>query len=159
MENFDETKPFVSDNDDVTLIVTEDIRSYIYETSKWAKFLSIIGFIICAFLALFALIVPSILAALTAFSSGAVFARLGAGFLTGFYLFGALLHFYPSLLLFKYSNLAKKAVLYGDQLSLSAALSKMKSFFKFWGILTIVIIALYILMIVVFVASGGQAAA
>ena len=35
---------------EVKLIVTEEMRSYIYEISKWARFLSIIGFILSAFL-------------------------------------------------------------------------------------------------------------
>ncbi|MCY1560044.1 hypothetical protein D9M68_971360 [compost metagenome] len=56
--------------------------------------------------------------------------------------------FYPSLLMHKYASKAKLGVLYGDQASLTEALSKMKSLFKYWGILMIVLICFYALLII-----------
>jgi hypothetical protein len=84
------------------------------------------------------------------------YAALGTGVLTVICLLVALIYFYPSLLLFKYANAAKQAVLYADQATLAVAMSKMKSFFKFWGILTIVFLTFYVLSILVtIVASIG----
>ena len=48
MEHFEEENPEETTHNDpqegeeVLLTVTEDIRSYIYETARWTKFLSII---------------------------------------------------------------------------------------------------------------------
>lgn len=155
MENFEETKPVQQTNELAPLIVTEDIRSYIYETAKWTKFLSIMGFIFCGFIIIAAFTIPALMSTLgDSMGPGSAFAKVGGGFLTFIYLLMGLLYFYPSLLLFKYATAAKKAVLFGDQLSLGIAMSKMKSFFKFWGILTIIILALYAIIILFAVVAG-----
>ncbi|WP_316830084.1 DUF5362 family protein [Pedobacter aquatilis] len=142
---------------EVNLIVTEEMRSYIYETAKWARFLSIIGFILSAFLIIGSF---GIGAAIT--SNPAMLAQLGplagAGAIgvTVVYLVLALMYFYPSLLLFRFSNKGKQGVLYGDQESLNDALMNMKSLFKFWGIFTIVIMICYFLFVLLFAASMAR---
>ncbi|MCZ4222192.1 DUF5362 family protein [Pedobacter rhodius] len=143
---------------EIKLIVTEEMRSYIYEISKWARFLSIIGFILSAFLIIGSF---GIGAALT--SNPAMLAQLGplagagAMGITLVYLVLALLYFYPSLLLFRFSNKGKQGILYGDQESLNDAMLNMKSLFKFWGIFTIVIMICYFLFVLLFAASMAGA--
>lgn len=155
MEEFEETKP---DHTEVeTLIITEDIRSHIYETAKWAKFLSIMGFIFCVLMILLALSLPAILAAMTAMGKNPMMG-VATGVLTVIYILFALLYFYPSFMLFKYASLAKKAVLFMDQESLSEAFGKMKSFFKFWGVLTIVILGFYAVVMLMSIVTAISAA-
>lgn len=158
MDNIEETKPEYGQEEEVeALWISEDVRSYLYETSKWAKFLAVVGLIF------------SILTALTAFGAGAVMnsgaisannplMKLGAAGITVIYLLLAVLQFYPSMQLYKFATAANQAVLYTDQESLSAAMHKLKSFFKFWGIITIAFLALY-LMTIVFMAVAGVAIA
>lgn len=144
----------------VVLTITEDVRSYIYESSKWTKFLSIIGFVFTAFMVLLSLSVGAIISSTNTILGAErnPYAAMGTGFLTVFLLITAAIYFYPSFILFKFSNLAKHAVLYGDQESLSLAMGKMKSFFKFWGILFIVVLGFYALAIVsALVATVGAA--
>jgi hypothetical protein len=154
MQNFEETKP--EENTPVdqepemeTLIITEDIRSYIYESAKWSKFLSIVGFVATGFMVLVAFSAGGIISTMNSMVGEAnnPYAKLGAGALTVLLLLLALLYFYPSLLLFKYSSAAKKAVLFGDQPNLAVAMSKLKSFFKFWGVLAIVALGFNLLII------------
>jgi len=149
MEDLEEQVP-----QEVKLIVTEEMRSYIYETTKWTRFLSIIGFILSVFLIMGSFGIgaavktnPAILKPL------GPFANIGAIGITVLYLLLALIYFYPSLLLFRFSNKGRQGVLYGDQESLNNALLSMKSLFKFWGISTIVIMIGYFLLILVFMAS------
>lgn len=161
MENFEETASNMPETPkQESLVITEDIRSYIYETAKWTKFLSIIGFIGSGFLVLVSFSVGAIISATTVFMGpNNPYAAIGSGVLTVSMLLSALLYFYPSFLLFKYSNAARKAVLYEDQHSLAIAAIKMKSFFKFWGILTIIVLAIYIILFLIMVVSGIGAAA
>jgi len=157
MENLEETNP-VQESENETLIITEDIRSYIYDTAKWTKFLSIVGFVGCALTAMAAFSASAVISAVSAMDPSNPLVKLGGGALTAFYLFIALLTFYPSLLLFKYSTSAKTAVLYGDQENLAEAMNKMRSLFKFWGIFTIIIIAIYVVAILLSIVAGIAAA-
>lgn len=145
-------------NSEQELVVTEDIRSYIYETAKWAKFLSIVGLVIAGWLVILAFSASAFETALSQTPGGEQLAAMGSTVLMVVFLLSALVYFYPSLMLFKYAMAAKHAVLYADQESLTVAMSKMKSFFKFWGILTIVILAFYALtFILVLFAKVGMA--
>lgn len=155
MDNFEENQPLMHEESQFeALLVTEDIRSYIYETAKWTNFLSIVGFILCALLVIFAFSVGAILNLSSAVTDMGTMGTIGSAGLTFVYLLMALLYFYPSLLLFKYSSAAKKAILYGDQLSLSNSMAKMKSFFKFWGILTIIMLAFYVIIFLFVIVAG-----
>jgi hypothetical protein len=47
--------------------------------------------------------------------------------------------------------------LYGEQTSLDAAMGKMKSLFKFWGVMIIIFISLNIFSLISMVTSGVAA--
>jgi hypothetical protein len=159
MENFDEPETGLSaEHEPVTLLITEDIRSYIYESAKWSKFLAIVGFIFTFFMVLAALSISAIMGAMSEIPAYSGLAKFGSAGLTMLYLIIALLYFYPSFLMYKFAGSAKHAVLYGDQPSLSLAMGKLKSIFKFWGILTIILVSLYVLMLLAGIMMGITAA-
>jgi hypothetical protein len=159
MENYNEPEiEHEAEHEMQPLVITEDIRSYIYESAKWTKFLSIVGFIVTGLMVLIAISVGSVMQSMSEIPAYQGLAALSPGVITVFYLLIALVYFYPSFLMYKFSSAAKLAVLYGSQENLSLAMSKMKSIFKFWGILTIIIIAIYVLMIVGISIGAGIAA-
>lgn len=131
----------------VPLIVSEEIRSYLYDSARWTNFLSIVGFITAGLIILSALTVSSVLNTMSAGGMSPAIAKIGGTGLAFVLFIYAMIVFYPSLLLYKYSTYAKKAVLYGSQEELESAMKKMKDYFKYCGILTIVLIAFYILAI------------
>ena len=138
------------------LIVTEEMRSYIYEIAKWTRFLAIVGFVITGFIVIAAFTANAIIATNPLLSL--MFSQAGAAgsiALTIVFLIYAFILFYPSLLMFKYSTKAKQGVLYGEQASLNEAFSKLKSLFKYWGILMIVFIALNLLTVISTIVGGA----
>jgi hypothetical protein len=142
-------------NQETNLIVTEEMRSYFYDIARWSSFLAIVGFIFSG------------ITIIGAFTIGAAmdsnpqlaemlgkFGALGKVLFTAINLVVAFAIFYPSLLLFKYAAKAKYGVLYGEQGSLNEAFSKLKSLFKYWGIMTITFIALYAFLILSSIMAG-----
>lgn len=55
----------------------------------------------------------------------------------------------PFYYLYQFTNKTKKAIDTLDDVLLTSALKNLKSFFKFWGILTLFLIAYYVLIILV----------
>ncbi|MCU4157027.1 hypothetical protein J1N10_13640 [Carboxylicivirga sp. A043] len=126
------------------LTISESAAGYLLETSKWAKFLSIMGFIFIGFIVIMGLFAGSLM---SIFSGGHAMGAFpaGIGFIfSGVYILLGLLYFFPTMYLFKFSQKTKVAVLTKNSDELSTALSNHKSFFKFWGIFTIVVISLYV---------------
>lgn len=115
-------------------------KSYLLKTAKWAKFLSIVGFIVIG---------------ITAYSG---IRMLVGGFLLGMfigvffgtamqgigYVLASVLCFFPTLYLFKFASKIKSSLQSSNLENLEDGFGKLKSLFKFMGILTIVILTFYI---------------
>lgn len=137
------------------LVITEEIRSYIYDVAKWAHFLAFVGFVIAGFMLLAALTVGTALNTNPELAKmlGAM-GNIGSGAITFVFIAYGLAVFYPSLLLFKYASKAKQGVLYGEQESLNDAFSKLKSLFKFWGVIVMIFIGLNLFSIFAKLVGG-----
>ena len=134
--------------------LTQTAKSYLRETAKWGTFLGIIGFIFTGLIALAALFAGSAFSTMgSMYDQG--FGSGMAGLITVIYLLGALLYFFPSYYLYQSSSKIKEALRTQDSSTLELALGKQKSFFKFWGIMTIVIMCIYGLA---FIGGIGAAA-
>lgn len=149
--SFDEV---VKQQEHPQLIITENMRSYIYDMAGWAKFLAILGFIFSGMMMLMAFFAGAVMGTLGAMGNAGLYGTLGSGVFTFVFVLYGVLFLYPSLMLFKYATKAKQGVLYADQASLEDGMSKLKSFFKFYGILAIVVIAFYSLIFLGAVAGG-----
>ncbi|OFX87791.1 MAG: hypothetical protein A2W99_15860 [Bacteroidetes bacterium GWF2_33_16] len=122
---------------------------YITETRKWAKFLAILGFVflgLIILLGLFFLLIGSIFGGFLG-----VFERVLI-FLV--YIAIGALYFFPVYYLFKFSFFIKKAVEKYEQKDLTIAFENLKSHYKFIGILTIVVLSLYVLIGIVAAIIG-----
>ncbi len=136
--------------------LTDAAREFLRETAKWAHFLSIVGFVFLGLMVIFALFVGSMMSTIGAM--GGVSSDMGmSSFLTVFYLLFAALYFFPIYYLFKFAANTRHALAINDEATLENALGYLKSHYKFMGILTIVLIALYILAIAFTVLAGASA--
>lgn len=118
------------------LIITDMAAGYINETRKWAQFLAILGFIGAGLIAIMAIFAGSLFSGM-----------IGAGgiAITVLYLLMALLYFFPSLYLFRFSEKSNKALYKKDSGELEAAMCNLKSTFKFYGVTAIIVISFYLL--------------
>lgn len=135
------------------LEINEDIKGFLKEISKWANFLSILGFIGLGLMVVVGVFVGF-------FSSlndiGGDFAY-GLGYSMGvglFYAIIALVYFFPILYLYKFSKKIKYALAHSNNEDFKTAFKNLKSHYKFMGIFAIVIIGLYVLIFI-----GGMFAA
>ena len=147
MENFDQD---TNQQAEIKLVVTEEMRSYIYDATKWCKLLAIVGIIVSVFLLIGSFGIGALINADPKMQAQlGPLASFGGSGITIFYLLMGLLYLYPSLLLYKFSNKGKQGVLFGDQASLNEAFLSIKSLFKFMGILTIILVASYFIFVLV----------
>jgi len=132
--------------------VTDTMLEALRQTRPWAMFLAILGFVLAGLLALFALAM---------FATGSMFNFLphqpgtpqafGPAFAVGFgilYLAMALfMYLLPCLILFRYGTAIGRIAQTG-QAAVEEALLRQKSFWKYVGVLAIVMLVLYIVIII-----------
>ncbi|MCB9309450.1 MAG: hypothetical protein H6567_05250 [Lewinellaceae bacterium] len=142
IENIGRTSP-------VEMTLDASAKTSFRETAKWAKFLSIVGMVSTVLIIIFA-VVALVSSSLmnTMYPS---LSRFGGGmniFIGLLYFIIAAIYIYPIVKLYQFSNLSKDALASEDSGLLSQALLAQKSMFKFMGIVTIVVISIYVLLFV-----------
>ncbi|MDX9930334.1 MAG: hypothetical protein RBS37_10835 [Bacteroidales bacterium] len=144
MENTDPTTTAFS-----SIEFTPASTGYLETTRKWALFLAILGFIGIGFMIIGGIIMTGASSMIPGlpFKGGAVVLIV--------FLLMALLYFFPVFYLFKFASISKEAVAQADKNRLEEAMMYLKKYYKFIGILIIVILCLYLVGMIV----GGLGAA
>ena len=123
--------------------LSDQAKKHLLEASKWANFIAIVGFIAIGLLIIMSFSMGTILASLPEGSLGG----LSPKFFSFFYLIAAGIYFIPVFFLFQFAQKTKQALMEDDHNLLTFGLKKLKSHYKFIGILFIVLIALYLFLI------------
>lgn len=153
MENNTEIKT----NDTATLFISKTSENFLIETSKWTRFLAILGFIFSGIIIVISLSAGSLLSLIPDTEMDKVPSYFGFMFSIIYSALG-ILYFFPPYYLFNFSKKLKLALTLKNTESLEQAFGNQKSFFKFFGVLAIIglcfygfaaIIALIALMIAV----------
>lgn len=135
--------------DDSSFVGNSEINNYLLETSKWGKFLAIIGFVGMGIM---------ILVAISIMSGSSQLSRMpGVNFPMGIlglvYIVIAVLYYFPIIYLYRFSIRMKQGISSNDLPSITAGFSNLKSLFKFMGIFTIVILSFYLLILLIAIPS------
>jgi hypothetical protein len=150
MENFD-----TLEQKSVALEVTENSKKYLKNTAPWGKFIAILQFIAVGFMILAALIIIAAGSALSAYLP------ISISFVGWIYLALAIVIFIPARYLYRFSQKAANAVVTNNTLELEEAFKNMKSYWKFTGIMTIIVLVLSLTVVPVIaiatVAGGAFA--
>jgi Family of unknown function (DUF5362) len=128
------------------LHVDHNVSAYLSETARWAKFMAIMGFIGCGFMLLFSLFMGSFInAALLRMGGSAAGLGYMGGFFSFIYIVIAIVYFFPCLYLYNFASKMQVAIRSNDQDQLSISFRNLKSCFRFIGIFTIIVLALWVL--------------
>ena len=120
--------------------LSQNSMYYLRNTAPWVKFVSIAGLLMCIILIAFAVIIINAPIETT----NVYLAKLNSGmknFIAIIYIFIAIMLLFPCIYLFIYSNRLKKFVRTNNTLSLEKAFAIQRKFWKYIGILTIIILS------------------
>ncbi len=139
--------------------ITSRTKDYVAKAGPWAKFLGILGFIVTGLfvllsigLIIFSGWMPAALGQSMPFlgdAFGAARAAIGV-----VYLLSSLLFFFPSLFLVNCGAASRRYRLGGDPADLERFMLGIKKLAKFFGIVAIVVIAIYAVVFLVMIISA-----
>jgi amino acid transporter len=137
-----------------TVPITDKTKAFIAKAGPWATFMGVLTFIGVGFMVLLAIVLTFALGFASSLSDSLSFLKpLGAaagGAMGLFYLLLALLLFFPGLFLVNIGKASKKYRLRGEPGDLEKYAESVKKLLKFYGIFTIVVLSIYV--VVIFVA-------
>ena len=124
------------------------IKSHLSETARWGKFLAIVGFIMCAIIIVAGVALASTLGNVDRTYGNDLGSSFGSTFGPVFivvYILIAILYFFPCLFLLRFPNKMKAALAADNQDDLTVSFQNLKVLFRYLGILTIIVLAFYVL--------------
>ena len=141
------------------VVLPPEALAYLRESGRWASFLSVMGFIFCGIFLIIALFIGTFFSYVARVSPGySGFPQGGFGIISVFYIGLDVLYFFFPFYLYRFADRIKKGVVFNDSFNVTEALSNLKSFFKLWGIVTIVFVGFYALMLIIFAVAFGVGA-
>lgn len=144
--------------------VDQNGKAHLAEAARWAKFLAIIGFIICGLIVLAGLFVGSFMSVFSSRYGANPYNDFpaGPGFtaaMTVYYIVIALIYFFPNLFLFRFATKMKTALASNNQEILNSSFQNLKATFRYLGIVTLIMVifmGLGILVTILGVATAGS---
>jgi hypothetical protein len=134
-------------------IAAEQLRSI----ASWAKFLSIVGFILCGLMILGGIFAGAIFSSMNAYGGGYGGVMSGMGTMIGvIYIIFAIIWFIPTLFLYQSSVKFKVALNTTDQTLLNEGFMKLKATFRFWGIVTIILLSFYAIVFLIAILGSAM---
>src|SRR5664279_213753 len=133
------------------LHLDQQSANYLSEAARWGRLLSIVGFIYCGLMAVCGLFLGSMMTRMMSSSIGgtdAVISGVGTAFISFFIILMALILFFPAYYLFNFYSKVRRALRNNDQAVLADSLKNLKSYFKFFGILIIIVLSFYALALI-----------
>lgn len=150
------------------LVITNEAKFYLNTAARWANFLGILGFIFTGFTvlsALYWLVLGGTVATVASQQANPMMPPMYGTFIGmmssvgGFvFLIYAVVLFFISFYLVRFAGGAKKAVLYNSVADVTKGLQNLKSFFKLWGILAIIAIALSVIGFIAMIVFAATVA-
>lgn len=135
-----------------SLTIDPIIKSHLYETARWGKFLAILGFIVCALVVIVGLFFGTIFSSLVSRSEVSYEGNISTGSFGALaaviYIIIAVVYFFPCLFLFRFSTKMKAALNGNEQMDLTLAFQNLKSLFRYVGVITVIVLAFYIIVII-----------
>lgn len=123
--------------------LNDQANKFLLEIAKWATFLAIVGFVTIGFMIILSFSIGTILSQVPENNMG-----ISPQFFSFFYLIFAGIYFIPVYYLFQFGSKTKKALINNDTDLLTFGLKKLKSHYKFLGIITIIMVGLNILFLI-----------
>jgi len=145
MENNENSQPIENQ-----LTINSEIKAYLLETSKWGKFLAIVGYVGMGLMLLLGIL---FIIGVSIFSSASDigFPMRIMGLI---YILISVAYYFPLKYLYNFSTQLKKGLNSINQQTVTSGFENLKSLFKFMGIFIIVVLSIYALLIIVMVPIG-----
>jgi hypothetical protein len=131
--------------------VSEQSVQNLHSASKWMKFLSVLGFIFLSLISIGLIIFAIATSSKSKYSAGS----FATGPIILIVIISDLIYIFPIIFLFQYSSYLKSFFITRNPIDLDNAFSKQKLYFKYIGILVIVILSIY-LIVLIFVLSTAS---
>jgi len=141
-------------------------KTHLGEAARWAKFLSVMGFIGCGLVVLIGVFFGSFFTDMTSgfgrsntYGDVSPTKAMGTAATAVVYIIMALIYFFPCLFLYRFATKMKTALAADDQETMNASFQNLKATLRFIGVLTLIVVCFWVLAFIVILlgaATGGR---
>jgi hypothetical protein len=124
-------------------------KAHLADAARWARFLAICGFVLLGLMLLFGIFMmigmsSEISSSISQeYGNNSMFGAMGMGVFVLGWIISALIIFFPLLYLLRFANRMRASLNGNDQQELNNSFQNLKAYFKYLGIITIIVLAFY----------------
>jgi hypothetical protein len=124
-------------------------KAHLADTARWARFLAICGFVFLGLMLIFGVFMLVGMSSDISSNIGQeyggnnMFGAMGLGAFAFMWIISAIIIFFPLLYLLRFANRMRDSLNGNDQQALNYSFQNLKAYFRFLGILTIILLAFY----------------
>jgi len=142
-----------------SLTIDPVTKAHLYETAKWARFISIIGFVFLCLMVVAGISAGFLFSSMSnidaEFDTPSPMASVFTGGMIFFYILMAAIMFFPLLYLYRFAARVKFSIEGNDQETLISSFHQLKMCFRYVGIFTIILIGFYALIFIFAILAGS----
>jgi hypothetical protein len=137
-------------------------KAHLADTARWARFLAICGFVLLGLMLLFGIFMLVGMSSEIGSNLGQeyggnnMFGAMGMGAFAFMYIIMALIIFFPLLYLLRFANRMRASLNGNDQQALNYSFQNLKAYFRYLGIITIILLAFYAIGIIFAVIGASM---
>ena len=135
--------------------VSQGVIQQLAGTKGWVRFISVLMFIGAGLMLLFAVIMVVMGSAMASLTKSPMFSGGFGIVLAVIYGIFAFIYIFPALKLWKYASCIGSLIASGASSDLEMALNEQRSFWKFIGMIFLVLLSLYALIFIAAIVLGG----
>ncbi len=147
-----------------SLTIDPATKAHLSEAAKWARFLAIVGMVFLAIIIIFGFFGAAMLFSTANNFGGPEYGTPGMGGMGGmastffavYIVIAAVIWFFPLLYTLRFANQMKIALAGNDQQALNKSFQNLKICLRFLGIVTIIILAIYAIVIVFAIVGASM---
>lgn len=139
------------------LQVDASALSYLRDAAKWARFLSLAGFVFCGLFVVFAIVAVTLLGGLfNTMGTSPASGGMGPAPIAVVCICIAALNFFPNLYLYNFAGRMRLALQNNDQDHLNTAFKNIRGLLRFVGVLMIIAVGLFLLIFLLLLITAGR---
>jgi Family of unknown function (DUF5362) len=124
-------------------------KAHLADAARWARFLAICGFVFLGLMMIFGVFMMIGMSSEISsnisqeYGNNSMFGAMGMGAMAFSWIIVAIIAFFPLLYLLRFANRMRASLNGNDQQALNYSFQNLKAYFRYVGILTIIVLAFY----------------
>lgn len=139
--------------DEIKLRLTPLAENYLLITTRWVKFLAILGFVMAGILVVMSFAMGAIMSLISNAGAGST-GQLPAVAMSAIMLIGAAIYFIIAFYMYRFATKTQRGIKMREEYNLEEGFKALKTYYLIAGVMVVVVLSIYALILFIAIIAG-----